>query len=93
LFEFITTLVVAVDPVAPDQLEKRYSPAGVAVILTVAPSLCCPLAGVNVPPAVGLAAVVKVYFIGGGGGSSLPDEQELISEILNNSRKIFFIIY
>ena len=61
--------MVAVVPVAPDQLEKRYYPAGVAVILTVASSLCCPLAGVTVPPAVGLAAVVKVYFIGGGGGS------------------------
>ena len=80
----------AIVPVAPVQLEKIYSPAGVAVIFTVASSLYCPLAGVTVPPAVGFAAVVKVYFIGGGGGSSLPDEQELISEILNNSRIIFF---
>ena len=71
LLEFITILAVAVVPVAPVQLEKRYSPAGVAVILTVASSLYCPLAGVTVPPSVGLATVVKVYFIGGGGGSSL----------------------
>jgi hypothetical protein len=82
---------VAVVPVAPVQLEKRYSPAGVAVILTVASSLYCPLAGVTVPPVVGLAEVVKVYFIGAGGRSSSPDEQELISEILNKSRNIFFI--
>jgi hypothetical protein len=83
--------VVAVVPVAPDQLEKRYSPDGVAVILTVASSLCCPLAGVTAPPAVGLAAVVKVYFIGGGGGSSLPDEQEKTSGKNSNSRISFFI--
>jgi hypothetical protein len=89
LLEFITTLVVAVVPVAPVQLEKRYSPAGVAVILTVAPSVYCPVVGATVPPAVGLAAVVKVYFTGGGAGSSSALEEQDTTNKTDNSKRNF----
>jgi hypothetical protein len=81
---------VAVVPVAPVQLKKRYSAAGVAVILTVAPSVCCPLAGVIVPPVVGLADVVRVYLITGA-GSSVPDEQDTTNKT-DNSKNNFLII-
>ena len=91
LFEFITTLVVAVVPVAPVQVEKRCSAAGVAVIFTVAPSLCCPLAGDIVPPVVGLADVVRVYLITGAGSSSALDEQDTTNKT-DNSKNNFLII-
>jgi hypothetical protein len=77
---------------APVHLSKRYSADGVAVIDICVPSSTIPPLGLIAPPSLGLATVVKVYFIGGGGGSSLPDEQELISEIPNKSKKIFFIV-
>ena len=51
-------------PVAPVQLSKTYSAAGVAVIEAVSPSLYCLVTGDTVPPSLGMAFVVKVYFMG-----------------------------
>ena len=59
-----------------------------AVILTVAPSLCCPLAGDIVPPIVGLTAVVKVYLITGAGSSAL-EVQDTTNKTDNKSMSFF----
>jgi hypothetical protein len=71
-------------PVAPVQLSKIYSAAGVAVIEAVSPSLYCLVIGDTIPPSFGMAFVVKVYFMGS-------EEQEKRNETENN--KINFFIF
>ena len=95
LLEFITIVIVELVPVAPVQFSNSYPSAAVATIVTLDPLLYCPELGVTVPPALGLADVVKVYFTTGGGstttGSSPPDEHEKnIRNVVN--REMFLII-
>ena len=47
-------------PLVPDQLSNAYSELGLAIKLTVSPSLYCDVAGLMVPPSGGLTVVVNV---------------------------------
>jgi hypothetical protein len=77
--------------ILPDQPVKLYPVLGVAVSSTIVPSIYCPLAGVIVPPVVGLADVVRVYLITGAGSSSALDEQDTTNK-KDNSKNNFLII-
>ncbi len=61
---FIVTFCGVVVPVnAPEKPLKVYPPLAVALTCTTVPLLCHPLDGLMLPPAVGLAAVVRKYCV------------------------------
>jgi len=74
--------------ILPDQPVKLYPVLGVAVSSTIVPSIYCPLAGVIVPPVVGLADVVSVYLITGA-SSSVSDEQDTTNKTDSNKKNFF----
>ena len=61
----IIFLGLSVPVKSPAHSVNSYSTFGVAVSSTIVPSIYCPLAGVIVPPVIGLADVVSVYLITG----------------------------